>query len=195
MTAALHAVSHDGDLTAGAALAWFASPGAAASGSEVIGYLYAPDRAEWFRWDGTQPTGPDGPRDLTAAWELTATDGRRHLRWTHRQSGTGPAVSLSEDPHLLPAGDPVPACQPRTRLDGTSVRMLAGQVMDSGDGWATLRSARYARAHVPATAENGQEIWAELAEYAVTDDHGNRSVVDTLLTGLRPQQPAKERRP
>ncbi len=193
MTAILHAVSHPGDVTASAALAWFATPAAADSGPEVIGYVYAPARAEWFRWDGTEPAGPDGPRDLSAAYELTATDGHRHLRWTHRQSGTGPAVSLSENPGQLPPGDPLLPGHARSRLNGAPARMLAGKVTESSDGWTTIRSARYAPAHVPVAAEKGQEIWADLAEYAVTDDHGNISVIDTLLTGLRPE-PAKERR-
>ncbi len=130
-------------------LTWFAASATADGGPEVIGYVYAPARAEWFRWDGAEPAGPDGPRDLSAAYELTATDGHCHLRWTHRQSGTGPAVSLSEIPGLLPPGDPLPPGQARSRLNGTPARMLAGKVTESSDGWTTIRSARYAPAHVP----------------------------------------------
>jgi|HubBroStandDraft_1064217.scaffolds.fasta_scaffold09000_2 hypothetical protein len=191
MTASLHGASYAGEVTARAALAWFAA--APAAGGEIIGYLFTPGRAEWFRCDGATAQGPGRPRDLAAAYELVATDGRRHLRWTHQQAGTGPAVSLSEDPGLLPAGDPLPAGPARDRLDGTASRRLAGQVIEAREGWATLGSARYARCQVPATAEPGQEIWADLAEYTVSDEHGNLSVIDTLLLALRPEA-AKERR-
>jgi hypothetical protein len=189
MTGSLHGVGHPGDVTAAAALSWFA----AASDTEIIGYLFAPDRAEWFRCDGATPRGPERSCDLATAFELAATDGRRHLRWTHHRSGTGPAVSLSEDHGLLPAGEPLPAGPRRTRLGGSVPRRLAGLVIESGDGWTTLGSGRYGRCQVPSAAEPGQEIWADLAEYTVSDEQGNLSVVDTLLLGLRPQA-AKGRR-
>ncbi len=191
MTANLHGVSHPSELTAGAALAWFTGAG---DGGEVIGYLFAPDRAEWFRCDGAVAQGPEGPRDLAAAYELVATDGKRHLRWTHRASGAGPAVSLSEPQELLPPGEQLPAEPPRTRLAGTAARKLAGTVRESGDGWSTLGSARYAPCQVPVAAGKGKEIWADMAEYAVSDEHGNISVIDTLLIALRPRAAAKDRR-
>jgi hypothetical protein len=189
MTARLHAVTHPGTVTASAALAWFTSAG----DRPVIGYLFAADRAEWFRCDAAMPSGPAGPRDLTTAYELVATDGERHLRWLHRTSGTGPAVSLSEHPELLPPGTPVIAGPARARLGGVSSRLLAGRVTGSADGWSTLGSARYARSQVPVAAQVDQEIWAEQAEYAVSDEHGNLSVVDTLLLRLIPRPAPKER--
>jgi len=190
MTARLHAVTHPESVTASAALAWFTS---ASRGREVIGYLFAPDRAEWFRCDAAAPSGPAGPRDLTTAFELVATDGERHLRWFHQAAGVGEAVSLSEIPDLLPPGTPITAGPDRTRLDGALSRLLAGRVADSASGWSTLGSARYARSQVPVAAQVNQEIWAEQAEYAISDDHGNLSVVDTLLLRLIPR-PAQEER-
>jgi hypothetical protein len=35
------------------------------------------------------------------------------------------------------------------------------------------------------TAEAGQEVWADLAEYVVGDERGNVSAADTVLVGLR----------
>jgi hypothetical protein len=190
VTSCLHAVRHPGELTAEAALAWFTGTD---GGGEAIGYLFAPGRAEWFRCEGAIARGPEGPRDLAAAYELVATDGKRHLRWTHRASGTGPAVGLSEITGLLPPGSELPDEPHRTRLAGTIRRKLAGTVRESRGGWSALMSARYAPCLVPVAAGQGEEIWADMAEYAVTDAHGNISVIDTLLTGLRPQTAAKER--
>ena len=183
MTARLHAVRRPGEATAAEALAWFA--GAPAGGRETIGYLLAPDRAEWFRCHGPVPHGPEAARDLTTAFEVVATDGVRHLRWLHDAAGTGRAVSLAEIPDVLPGGEELPAHPERTRLDGVAARLLAGLVAGSRNGWATLVSARYAPFPVPVTAGPGQEVWAERAEYTVCDRHGNLSVADTLLLGLR----------
>jgi hypothetical protein len=199
-TTSLHAVRHPGAVTAAGALAWFASGQHAAPVTPVIGYLLAATRAEWFRCDGATTgdvaaRGPDGPRDLGDAFEVFATDGTRQLRWRHVDSGTGTAVSLAEDTGQLPAGQALASDPERRRLEGTATRLLAGQVVAAMDGWATLATARYAPCDVPVTAPIGQEVWASLAEYVVTDEHGNVSVVDTLLLALeaRTPAPAKER--
>jgi hypothetical protein len=181
----LHGIRHPGEVTAASALAWLAS---SAGTGEVIGYLLAPDRAEWFRCDGMNPRGPAGPRDLAPAFEVFATDRRRHLRWVHGASGTGQAVSLAENPGWLPPGEPLPAEPARTRLGGAVARLLAGRVTTGRVGWATLASARYEPCDVPVNAEPGQEVWADLAEYVVQDEHGNLSVTDTVLLGLRARQ-------
>jgi hypothetical protein len=184
MTALLHAVHHPSEVTASEALAWFTGH---STGQAVIGYLFAPDRAEWFRCDGAVPHGPRDARDLTAVFEFFATDGKHQLRWMHSRSGTGRAVSLAEDPGLLPVGTEVHADPAPTRLEGVAARLFAGLVTQSRDGWATLASARYAPSDVPVTASPGQEVWAGLAEYTVSDEHGNLSVADTLLLGLHPR--------
>jgi hypothetical protein len=186
--AVLHAVRHPGGPSAAQALAWFAAtPGSA--DREVIGYLLAADQAEWFRWEDGVPRGPDGLRDLDGAFELFATSGASQLRWVHEADGAGWAVSLAEDPAALPAGQPPPhapglGARERRRLAGTATRMLAGHVIAGKDGWATLATARYPRCDVPVTAQRDQEVWAELAEYVITDEHGNLSVADTLLLSL-----------
>ncbi len=198
-TAQLHAVRYPDQVTAADALAWFAARPAAAAGSrEVIGYLLAPDRAEWFRCEGAVPHGPDGARDLAGAFEVCATDGAVQLRWVHQTSGHGRAVSLAEDSAALPPGQAIPASPERRRLEGTPERVLAGRVAAARDGWAALVTARYAPCDVPVTAATGQEVWAELAEYAVCDEHGNLSVADTLLLRLLARAPApaaKENQP
>ncbi len=124
-TAQLHAVRYPDQVTAADALAWFAARPAAAAGSrEVIGYLLAPDRAEWFRCEGAVPHGPDGARDLAGAFEVCATDGAVQLRWVHQTSGHGRAVSLAEDATALPPGQAIPASPERRRLEGMPERVL-----------------------------------------------------------------------
>ena len=199
-TTALRAVRHPGAVTAAGALAWFTSGPRPAPGGPVIGYLLAPARAEWFRCDstasgGSVPYGPDDPRDLGDAFEVFATDGTKQLRWLHVDSGTGTAVTLAEDTAWLPPGQALAADPERRRMEGTAARLLAGRVVTAKDAWVTLATARYAPCDVPVTAAIGQEVWASQAEYAVSDEHGNLSVVDTLLLALEARTPApvKER--
>jgi hypothetical protein len=192
--AVLHAVRHPGPVTAASALAWFA-----AGQPTLVGYLLAPDRAEWFRYADGTAHGPGGPRDLGGAYELYATTGRpaaRQLRWLHQAGGAGQAVCLAEDPAVLPAGEAAgaPDSAERRRLERTAERVLAGRVVHSRDGWAMLATARYASCDVPVTADPGQEVWASLAEYAVRDGHGNVSVTDTLLLALAGRDPAPGRK-
>lgn len=184
----LHAVRHPGPVTADGALAWFAA--------DAIGYLLAPDRAEWFRCADGAAHGPGGPRDLGGGYELFATTGTRQLRWFHQAGGAGLAVCLGEDPAALPAGEAAGAADPaeRHRLDRTTERILAGRVIDARDGWATLATARYPSCDVPVVARRDQEVWASLAEYAVRDGHGNLSVTDTLLLSLAARDPAPGRK-
>lgn len=191
MNAVLHAVRHPGPVTGAEALAWLA-----AGGGDVIGYLLAPDRAEWFRHADHIAHGPDGPRDLGGAYELYAASQTRQLRWFHQASGGGQAVCLSQDPAVLPAGEAASTghSAERRRLDRIAERILAGRVVHSGDGWATLATARYPSCDVPVNAEPGQEVWAALAEYAVRDDHGNLTVTDTLLLSLAGRDPAPARK-
>jgi hypothetical protein len=194
MNAVLHAVRHPGPVTAVGALAWFAA-GQRAS-AEVVGYLLAPDRAEWFRYNGGTAHGPDGPRDLGGGYELYATAGARQLRWFHRAGGAGQAVCLNQDPAAVPAGEaagPADSAE-RRRLERTAERILAGRVIHSRDGWAKLATARYPSCDVPVTAGPGQEVWALMAEYAVRDDHGNLTVTDTLLLSLAGRDPAPARK-
>ena len=204
----LHAVRHPGAVTSVRALAWFAGARNAGtlSAAPAIGYFLAADRAGWFRCDiqetgGTDIRGPDGQCDLTGAFEVFATDGARQLRWRHDTDGAGPAIGLAEDPAGLPDGEPPDKGRQgeRRRLAGTGnvARLLAGRVVTARDGWATLWTARYSPCDVPVTADAGDEVWARLAEYAVRDDHGNLTVIDTLLLGLEARPagptPGKER--
>jgi hypothetical protein len=198
--ALLHAVRTPGLVAASAALAWFAGDQLGpADGADVIGYLLAPGRAEWFRCTASVAHGPDGPRDLGDAYELFATSGTRQLRWFHQTGGDGQAICLGEDAAVLPPGEPVsaPDAPPRRRLEDAAERILAGRVIRAQAGWATLATARYAPCEVPVAASLTQEVWALLAEYAVRDGHGNVSVTDTLLLSLAGRDPAlagKERR-
>ncbi len=188
LTDPLHAVRSVSPVTAPAAVAWFARCDLvcanAGAGQDVIGYLLAADRAEWFRCEGETARGPDGPRELAGAFELFATSGAGQLRWLQEDGGRGWAVCLSEAAAGLPDGQRLVAKPERRRLAGTAERLLAGRVTAARDGWATLTTARYAPCEVPAGAVAGQEVWAELAEYGVSDEHGNLSVIDTLLLSL-----------
>ena len=182
--APLRSVRHRGQVTAADALAWFA---ASALGANVIGYSFGPDRAEWFRCAGPAAHGPDGSRPLGEVFELFATSGACQLRWFHQEAGRGWAVCLGEDAAALPPGEPAAGQEgipERYRVPGTARRLLAGRVTGTRDGWARLVTARYPPCDVPVAATEGQDVWAVLAEYAVTDEHGNVSVADTLMLSL-----------
>ena len=200
MTARLCAARHPGGVSAADALAWFTAGPRAGSpaGGEVIGYLLAPDRAEWFRCDGAVPRGPGAPRDLGDAFEVYATDGARQLRWGHEAAASGWAVGLTQDAALLPPGQALPQAPERLRLDGTRERLLAGRVvavLAVREAWVTLATARYAPCDVPVAAAPGDEVWTRLAEYAIRDEHGNLSVADTLLLSLTSRIPSATREP
>jgi hypothetical protein len=202
--AVLRAVRHHGNVSAAGALAWFTTGQRGAANGGPIGYLLAPGRAEWFRCEDAGPFGPNGPRDLGGAFEVFAIGGDSQLRWVHERSGAGWAVVLAEDPAALPPGDPLPPGvqdgrmpRERRRLGSVSARMLAGRVTAARGGWATLATARYSPCDVPVDAQVGHQVWAELAEYTVADEHGNLSVADTLLLGLvaRGPEPAGKEHP
>jgi hypothetical protein len=197
MTVRLCAARHPGAVSAADALAWFAAGPRAGSpdGGEVIGYLLAPDRAEWFRCDGAVPRGPGAPRNLSDAFEVYATDGARQLRWGHEAAGRGWAAGLAQDAALLPPGQALPQAPERLRLDGTRERLLAGRVVAVREAWVTLATARYAPCDVPVAAAPGDEVWARLAEYATRDEHGNLSVADTLLLSLTARLPSGTKEP
>lgn len=181
--ARLHGVHHPEQVTATEALTWL--HGDDPSASTTIGYLLAPDRAQWFTVDHATAQGPTSPRELTRVFELVTSDGRRQLRWLHQADGRGRAVAAAEDPTLLPIGVALPEDPGRYRFDDRHTRRLAGTVTTHpASGWATLTSARFAPAEVPVTAARGDYVMAEFAEYVVGDEHGNLSVVDTLLLGL-----------
>lgn len=190
----LTATRHPNQVTAAAALDWFAGADRRVDrpvDRPVIGYLYAPDRAEWFRYTASDdtagdPRGRDGATDLRNVFEIAASDGTRWLRWLHETGGVGAATALAEDGHPLPQGEPVEVAAQRSRF-GVVQRRLAGTVVTGGEGWARLSSARYAPYDVPVEAAPDQQVWAELVEFTAQDEHGNLAVVDTLLTGLHPR--------
>lgn len=158
--------------TAAAALAGFA---AAAQGSRVIGYCYAPAAACWFALDRAGlACRPAGPLDLSAVFELRATDGERELRWLHEDAGLGRSVILT--------GLAQPVSVPPQR------RLLAGSVVSARDTatgpWATLFDARYGPVDVPARAAKNDRIWIESAELVTEDKHGNLTVTGARWTGL-----------
>jgi CRISPR-associated protein (TIGR03984 family) len=163
-------------------------------GSKTIGFVLCPEAAFWWRWQDGCPrdrrgNSLEGPWDLTAAFELVAFDGVRELRWLHSQEGRGRAVVLTEDPQALPVGDPVVFDTGPRRVGAPYRRILAGSLSDVGRGWARLRAARYRDADIPVslpTANAGDSPVAVLTgvEYAVEDEHGNLTVVDSRLTGL-----------
>lgn len=182
---ALHGVRATAAMPLAEALARYTDRGS----DPTIGYVYAPDRAEWFRLDRAVALGPDAAVPLGGVFEAFATDGARWLRWLHRDRGMGETVCLAEEPARLPAGESLPAGpSARTRF-GTVERVLAGTVVDltrdaGGSAWASLAAARYGTCRVPVEAAEGTRVWAVSQEYVVADRHGNLSVVDTLLSRL-----------
>ncbi|MDQ1295344.1 MAG: hypothetical protein QG608_3229 [Actinomycetota bacterium] len=169
-------------------------PGSKTAGSQAIGFVLCPEAAFWWRWQDGCPrdrrgNALEGPWDLMAAFELVAFDGVRELRWLHSQEGRGRAVVLAEDPQALPVGDQVVFDTAPRRVGDPYRRILAGSLSDVGRGWARLRAARYHDADLPVSLPNahaGDRPVAVLTgvEYAVEDEHGNLTVVDSRLTGL-----------
>ena len=84
----------------------------------VIGYCCAPETATWFALDtaGTA-RGPGGPIDLSAVFEIYATDGSRELRWLQGTAGSGSSAVLADNPQ--PVSLPSAVCQKQTLSYGS----------------------------------------------------------------------------
>jgi CRISPR-associated protein (TIGR03984 family) len=190
--------------TAAEALAWCWP----APGQDVIGFGYAVDRAVWFRLHADGPHGPDGRTlPLDGLYEIVAFDADKELRWLLDTDGaTTHAVVLAEDRALLPDGADAtggPALHRFTPHDGSPpAHLLAEHVARPGaapacDDWARLHSHRYAEAFVPyrwpsstpAADDPALRLALEYVEYVSEDDHGNLTVAETRLTGIRPYHP------
>jgi CRISPR-associated protein (TIGR03984 family) len=157
--------------TAADALTGFAS-----AGGEIVGFVYSPVDAPWFRIDDGAPVGSDGkPIDLTGVFELRAFDGTRELRWWNVSGGEGNQFVLDHD--ALPAG---------WRPGKTYERILWGAVRTGGPKWTELFAARIGPLHVPIGGSPAEHSTIRLGvrEYLVEDEHGNVSVVDERLVAL-----------
>ncbi|WBC05330.1 CRISPR-associated protein Csx19 [Micromonospora sp. WMMA1976] len=182
--AVLHAV-RAASLSAADAVAWFA-PGTP-PGRQVIGYALSARSATWLRVGpaGAVETGAAAGDVLAEAYEMLLFDGERELRWLRTPDGRGPAIAVGETLADLPDGEPVTA-EPPPRRGDTHSRLLAGAARTYDvPGWTTLGSERYAAAHLPVTATDGEAFVIDTVEYLVHDEHGNVDVVDTRTVGLR----------
>lgn len=158
--------------------------GFAGAGGEIVGFLYSPGEASWFRIDDGAPVGGDGRRvDLTGVFELRAFDGIRELRWWNVSGGAGNQFVLDHD--ALPGG---------WRPGGTHERLLWGAVRTGGPKWTDLFAARIGSLHVPVGGSPAAHstVRLKVREYLVEDEHGNLSVVDERLVALTVTEPAKE---
>jgi CRISPR-associated protein (TIGR03984 family) len=191
----LVAVRHASQVRASEALAWLA--GAVADPSGIVGFGYGPDRALWFQVDaGGVAMASSGPADLTAIYELRVFDDQRELRWVQQGGGRGVAVVVAGRGTPLPEGSDV--TDPRRPRPQTRTREILGGKLKAGRsaGWARLTSERWAGADLPiadmdairanSTGPARDDVRAVIrgVEYAVEDEHGNLTVVDTRLTGL-----------
>ena len=143
----LVAVRADLAVSAADALAWF---GSAAGAGPVIGYLYTPDRTQWFRLDGSDVHGPAGPVSLAGTFELYATDGARRLRWLHDDAGTGHVVCLAED--AGPAARRGPGARRTQPRHSLGRRPTASSRAASSASLATDRAAPGRPWRLPSTA-------------------------------------------
>lgn len=188
-------------LTAHEALAWcWPTPG-----QDVVGFGYAVDRAVWFRLAASGTLGPDGKTlGLDRMYEVVAFDTDRELRWLLDTDGATHTVVLAEDTGFLPAGTcpvPGPALRRLTPDYGPQpAHLLAEHAarpgdLPAGNGWATLRSRRYHDALVPyrwpVAADPPAGLALEYVEYVAEDEHGNLTVVETRLTGIRAHHPTR----
>ena len=78
--------------TAAAALAASRRPRRAAGSSATV---TRPPRPAGSRWTAGPACRPAGPPDLSAVFELRATDGERELRWLHDDAGLGRSAILT----------------------------------------------------------------------------------------------------
>jgi CRISPR-associated protein (TIGR03984 family) len=153
-------------------------------GGEIVGFLYSPVDAPWFRVDDGAPVGGDGERvDLTGVFELRAFDGTRELRWWNVSGSEGNQFVLDHD--ALPTG---------WRPGGTYERILWGAVRTGGPEWTELFAARIGPLHLPVGGSPAVHSTIRLGvqEYLVDDEHGNVSVVDERLVGLTVSEPTKK---
>jgi len=190
----LCAVSRLG-LTALEALAWWRAD---RDGGDPVGFGISAKAATWWRLSGATPLTAQGEAvELDRVYEVVAFDGERELRWRNDDAGRGRAVVLADRGDLLPPGDD--ASYPgRTEVFGpVQTRVLAGKVnrIDGIPGWVRLAASRYAPAEIPVALPAGFEPGAsgggqpvavvDVVEYAAEDSHGNVSIVDRRLSGLR----------
>ena len=131
-------------------------------------------------------------------YELVAFDADRELRWLLDIDGvTTRAVVLTEDHRqgtlrrFTPDGGPAPA---HLLAEHVSRYTTAPAPAPLPDGWARLHSDRYTDALVPyrwpspgpAPDDPDLRLALEYVEYVTEDEHGNLTVAETRLTGIRP---------
>ena len=157
--------------------------GTSDDGRDVVGFVYSPVAAPWFRLDGDVLRGRgDTVIEPDEVFEVRAFDGVRELRWWNVTGGRGRHFVL--DSRALPSG---------WRSGERHQRLLWGSVRSGGPEWTELFTARIGALHVPVGGAVRQHstIRLEVQEYLDEDEHGNVSVVDERLLGFTVTEPMK----
>lgn len=152
-------------------------------GRDVVGFVYSPVAAPWFRLDGGTLRGHGNTViEPGEVFELRAFDGVRELRWWNVTGGRGRYFVL--DSRTLPNG---------WRAGERYQRLLWGSVRRSDPEWTELFTARVGSLHLPVggAVTAGSTIRLETQEYMAEDEHGNVSVVDEQLIGFTVMEPVK----
>jgi CRISPR-associated protein (TIGR03984 family) len=190
---------------------WLASRGEAAPlavvlaeaapvlGNGAMGFLSSPTEHRAVRLDGAVPRTPTGPAGLDRVFAARLFTADAELRWVQTGGGSGDAVLVGERPGGPDGwtGEQVPVDD---SMDGTYA--LWGRSFGPSDdpGWCRAFEGRIGGLDLPVTGPaprpvaGGQDWPAEYLtltyrEYVGLDGHGNASVVEERLTGIRTTTP------
>lgn len=148
----------------------------------VIGFVYTPNDAPWFRMTPDGARLRDGSLIPDDAFELRAFTPEQELRWW-RTTGfdLGKAVILSEAPvvgETSAAGAPGPH---PLRLRVARSLLLWGMATGAyEDGWAQFTDRRVGDLWFPLETQppTDSRVRLTVVDYATRDEHGNVAVID-----------------
>lgn len=156
---------------------------------DAVGFAYSPDAVSWFRRDGHSWVYSDSkPVEVSTAFELRVFDGINELRWRHDNDASRGPVVLSEGTVSEPGIEDVRVFD----TDGYE-RLVWGLTTGSHSDdklWVEVFHPRIGTLWVPVDVREtkltrGLAVVLCAVEYVREDKHGNISVVDERLCGLR----------
>lgn len=165
-------------------------------GAGAIGFLSSPAEHLAVRLDGSTPSTPDGPVDLSGVFAARLFTPLAELRWVQVGGGLGEAVVVGEQAAPLPGwvakqADVVDALDGRYALWGRRFDPHPSDV----DGWCRALEGRLGWVDLPLRGrppERGRtdHSWPDeylsliYREYVGLDTHGNAVVVDERLIAI-----------
>lgn len=159
----------------------------------TVGIFYSPSRCYLakVKQDGTIEAIDRNTRqvispDLSSVFEARIFTKDLELRWLHYESGTGPAVLISEEENQ------VQGWETQDRIDNLKPQennyLLWGKGDGSGPapGWSTVSEKRVGPIHVPleGVGEHQHVILKTREYFGEVDENSNVAVVEERLCGL-----------